>query len=94
MKPRVILAVTLITAVLSLFTLSYGTAQSGRIHGTDQGDAEGTRPVKRPKPPKPKGKLSDLRVDQVWLDSQCQINFRLRNAGKYAMPGKEFKGAW
>ncbi|MFC2170265.1 hypothetical protein ACFLRM_06885 [Acidobacteriota bacterium] len=37
------------------------------------------------------GKLSDLRVDQIWLDAQCQINFRLRNAGNNFMPDQEHK---
>ncbi|MBW1814403.1 MAG: hypothetical protein JRJ39_12240 [Deltaproteobacteria bacterium] len=37
------------------------------------------------KTPKPLGTLSDIGVDKVWLDSQCVIQFKLRNKGKYVM---------
>ena len=92
MKTRVILAVTLVTAVFLFVTLFYGTAQSGSGHRIIGREAEPTKPVKRTKPPAPRGKLSDLKVDQVWLDGQSRINFRLRNAGKYTMPDNEHKG--
>jgi hypothetical protein len=35
--------------------------------------------------------LPDLVVDSIWLDSQCNINFRLKNAGKGNIPDGEHR---
>jgi hypothetical protein len=49
------------------------------------------KPTKTKPEAKPKGALSDLRIDEIWLDGQCRINFRLRNTGKDAMPDEEHR---
>ena len=84
MKPRVIVAITMITALLALIIASSGQGE----HGVPSGDTDPGTPPQQPKP-KPTGTLSDLRVDHVWLDDQCRINFKLLNAGEHAIPDKE-----
>jgi hypothetical protein len=37
--------------------------------------------------------LPDLVVDNIWLDNQCNINFKLRNIGKGNIPDEEHKNS-
>ena len=37
------------------------------------------------------GLLPDLVVDSIWLDNQCNINFKLRNSGKGDIPDREHR---
>jgi hypothetical protein len=93
MKTKSILTVILIAAIFSFVILFNDTAQSGPAAGThDPGGDITPTPTRPVKPVKLTGALSDLKVEQVWLDDACQINFRLKNTGKYPMPDKAHKG--
>lgn len=55
----------------------------------NQQQEEAVNKTPEPAQQKQSGKLSDLRVDQIFLDRECRINLKVRNAGKYKMPDSE-----
>lgn len=77
--------VTIGSMIVALVVLPFFPAYSAEKQPSKT--APGTT-TQQPKS-KPTGTVSDLSVDKVWLDNQCMINIKLKNAGKYTMPDKE-----
>jgi hypothetical protein len=67
--------------ILSLLLLSFADQRVQTKPGVVQTKPIQLAPVELP----------DLVVDSIWLDNQCYINFRLKNAGKGNIPDGEHK---
>ena len=67
--------------LLSFFSLSFAVEKAQMKPGVVQ-----TRPIQVTPV-----ELPDLVVDSIWLDNQCNINFRLKNAGKGNIPDAEHR---
>jgi len=66
---------------LSFFSLSFAVQKAQMKPGVVQ-----TRPIQVTPV-----ELPDLVVDSIWLDTQCNINFKLRNSGKGSIPDGEHR---
>ena len=71
----------IIFIVLSFFSLSFAEQKVQIKPGVVQTKPVQVTPMEFP----------DLVMDSIWLDNQCNINFKLRNTGKGNIPDAEHR---
>ncbi|RPI77554.1 MAG: hypothetical protein EHM45_08630 [Desulfobacteraceae bacterium] len=96
MQRRIVLLVLLVAVLyFSFFTLGQGNpvCQANPRQSQPQVVQPQTDPSQLQKVQAVARLLPDLVVDRIWSDSQCQINFRLRNAGRGPIPETEYRAS-